>query len=85
MQQQISVTEARGKFGELVDTIVLMKCGKPAAAIVPFELLEHWQKASENLYSVIDEIQEHNRNLDMSDDKLLDFVNEAVHEVRLQR
>ena len=91
MQQQIGVTEARGKFGELVDlvryrgdTVVLMKSGKPAAAIVSIELLEQWQKASEKLFAVIDDIQEHNRDLGMSDDELMDFVNEAIHEVRSQ-
>ncbi len=42
MKQTIGVTEARNNFGELVDqvryrgdTVVLMKSGKPAAAIVP--------------------------------------------------
>lgn len=42
MQQTIGVTEARSKFGELVDQVryrgdmvVLMKSGRPAAALVP--------------------------------------------------
>lgn len=91
MKQTVGVTEARSKFGELVDqvryrgdTVVLMKSGKPAAAIVPFELLEQWQKARERLFAVVDEVQERNRDLDMSEDELIDFVTEIVHEVRAQ-
>lgn len=91
MKQTVGVTEARSKFGELVDqvryrgdTVVLMKSGKPAAAIVPFALLEQWQKEREQLFAVVDEVQARNRDLDMSDEDLMDFVNEAVHEVRAQ-
>jgi hypothetical protein len=61
-----------------------MKSGKPAAAIVPFELLEQWQKERERLFAVVDEVQERNRDLDMSEDELIDFVTEIVHEVRAQ-
>jgi len=92
MIQSIGVTEARSKFGELVDqvryrgdTVVLTKSGKPAAAIVPFEFLEKLQQEREELFSVIDEVQAQNRDLDtLSEDDLLDFVNEIVHEVRAQ-
>jgi len=93
MNQSIGVTEARSKFGELIDqvryrgdTVVLTKSGKPAAAIVPFELLERLQQEREKLFAVIDEVQANNRDLDdMSEDELLDFVNEIVHEVRAQK
>ena len=92
MQQTVGVTEARSKFGELVDqvryrgdTVVLMKSGKPAAALVPFELLAQWQKEREQLFAVVDEVQARNRDLDMSEDELMDFVNEVVHEIRAQR
>lgn len=93
MMQSVGVTEARSKFGELVDqvryrgdTVVLTKSGKPAAAIVPFALLEKLQREREERFSVIDEVQAQNRKLDkMSEDELLDFVNEIVREVRAQR
>ena len=91
MKQTVGVTEARNKFGELVDqvryrgdTIVLMKSGKPAAAIVPFEFLQQWQQERERLFAVVDEVQERKGDLDMSEDELMDFVNEVVHEVRAQ-
>lgn len=91
MKQTVGITEARNKLGELVDqvryrgdTVVLMKSGKPAAAIVPFELLEQWQKERETLFAVVKEVHERNRDLEMSDDELMAFVNEIVHEVRAQ-
>lgn len=91
MKQTVGVTEARNRLGELVDqvryrgdTVVLMKSGKPAAAIVPFELLEQWQKERETLFAVVKEVHERNRDLEMSDDELMAFVNEIVHEVRAQ-
>ena len=51
---------------------------------MPFELLEQWQKERERLFAVVDEVQERNRDLDMSEDELIDFVTEIVHEVRAQ-
>ena len=92
MRQTVGVTEARSKFGELVDkvryrgdTVVLMKSGKPAAALVPFGFLEQRQKEREKLFAVVDEVQGRNQDLlDMSDDELMDFVNKIVHEVRAQ-
>jgi prevent-host-death family protein len=49
MELTFGVTEARSRLSEIVDkarylgeTVVLMKSGKPAAAIVPYALLEHW-------------------------------------------
>jgi prevent-host-death family protein len=92
MKQTVGVTEARGRFGELVDqvryrgdTVVLMKSGKPAAALVPFELLEEWQEERDKLFRVVDEVQDRNRDLDMSDDELTAFVDEAIQDVRAQR
>ncbi|MBW7884167.1 MAG: type II toxin-antitoxin system Phd/YefM family antitoxin [Caldilineaceae bacterium] len=91
MKQTVGVTEARNRLGELVDqvryrgdTVVLMRSGKPVAAIVPFELLEQWQKGRETLFAVVKEVQERNRDLEMSDDELMAVVSEIVHEVRAQ-
>lgn len=92
MKQTVGVTEARSRFGELVDqvryrgdTVVLMKSGRPAAALVPFDLLEQWQAERDRLFAVVNEVQEHNRDLAMSDDELMAFVDEEIHEARTQR
>lgn len=89
MQQTIGVTEARSKFSELVDqvryrgeTVVLMKSGKPAAALVPYAMLEQLNQAREKFFAVVDEVQSQNRDLSMSDAELMDFINEVVHIVR---
>ncbi len=88
-QQSLGVTEARSKFSEIVDrarylgeTTVLMKSGKPAAAIVPYMLLEQWQQDRAQLFALIEQIQERNTDVGMDEDELMAFVNDAVHEVR---
>jgi prevent-host-death family protein len=92
MERTIGVTEARTQFGELVDkvryqgdTVVLMKSGKPAAAIVPYSMLEKWRKERQAAFAVLDQIRAQNQDLDMDEEELLAFVNECVHEVRAQQ
>ena len=89
MDNTLGVTEARSRLGEIIDTVryqgesvILTKSGKPAAAIVPYEMLEQWRQAREKLFAVVDEVQARNRDLDMSEEELLDFVNGAIHEMR---
>ena len=91
MQQTIGVTEARSKFGELVDqvryrgdTVVLMKSGKLAAALVPYFVLERLVQTRDDLFSVVDEVQANNRDLAMNDAELMAYISEAVHAVRAQ-
>ncbi|MEZ4834992.1 MAG: type II toxin-antitoxin system prevent-host-death family antitoxin [Caldilineaceae bacterium] len=91
MEKTMGVTEARRNFGEIVDrvryqgdTVVLVKSGKPAAAIVPYVVLEQWRRACEDLFAVVEEVQAQNAELGMDEEELIDFVNEIVHEVRAQ-
>lgn len=91
MQQTIGVTEARSKFGELVDqvryrgdTVVLMKSGKPAAALVPYFVLERLVQTRDELFSIVDAVQANNRDLAMNDAELMAYISEAVHAVRAQ-
>jgi prevent-host-death family protein len=91
MELTLGITEARSRLGEIVDkarylgeTVVLMKSGKPAAAIVPYRLLEQWRREREALFAVVDEVQAHNADMEMDEDELMDFIVEAVHESRLQ-
>ena len=88
-QLSLGVTEARSKFSEIVDrarylgeTTVLMKSGKPAAAIVPYMLLEQWQRDRAQLFALVEQIQARNADMDMDEDELMAFVNVTVHEVR---
>jgi prevent-host-death family protein len=92
MDRIMGVTEARSRFGELVDkvqyqgdTVVLEKNGKPAAALISFALFEKFLKMREEAFQVVTEVQEQNKELEnMSEDELMAFVNEIVHEVRAQ-
>ncbi len=91
MDRVLGVTEVRSRLGEIVDrvqyqgdTVVLEKNGKPAAALIPFALFEKFLKSRETAYQVVIKVQEQNQDLDMSEDELLAFINEATHEVRAQ-
>lgn len=89
MERTIGVTEARSRLGEIVDkvqyqgdTVVLEKNGKPAAALISFALFEKFLKQRAEAFQVVTEVQAQNKELEMSEDELLAFVNEVVHEVR---
>jgi len=91
MERVMGVTEVRSRFGEIVDkvqyqgdTVVLEKNGRPAAALISFALFEKFLQNREAAYQVVTEVQKQNQELDMREDELLDFINEAVHEVRAQ-
>ena len=71
MQKKLGLTEARGKLSEIVngvlydrDTYVISKQGKPAAAVVPLDILEQWQAERDRLFAVMDEVHDQNQDLD---------------------
>ena len=91
MSQTIGVTEARTKFAELVDsvryrgdTVVLMKSGKPAAAMVPFEWLDRYRQDRELAFRVVDEVRSHNQAASMDEKGLASLIAEAVSAVRAE-
>jgi prevent-host-death family protein len=91
MERIMGVTEARSRFGEIVDkvqyqgdTVVLEKNGKPAVALISFALFEQFRKNRDAAFQVVTEIQAQNQDLALGEDELLALVNEAVHEVRAQ-
>jgi len=94
MEKQMALTEARGKFSEIVnevmyrgDTYVISKLGKPAVAVVPISVLEQWQRQREKQFAVLDEIQAQNRTTEVAEwdeETLLETIDDLVHEVRKQ-
>jgi len=94
MQKQIGLTDARGKFSEIVnevmyreDTYIISKMGKPAVAVVPLSILREWQEQREKEFAVIKRIQAQNADspaAQMEDEELLDTMNDLVHEARAQ-
>lgn len=59
-----------------------MKSGEPAAALIPYALLEKWREHRAEFFSVSDRIRARNRGLEMNEEELADFLDEAVHEMR---
>lgn len=91
MLQQIGITEARNKIGELVDmvryrgdTVVLVKSGKPAAALVPIEWLERYDKERNAAFQVIAEVRAQNQDISKSEAELRALIDESIHAVRRQ-
>lgn len=91
MVQQIGITEARSKFGELVDlvryrgdTVVLIKSGKPAAALVPFEWLERYQAERAAAFQVVDDVRAQNADSAESEAELQQLISESIQAVRTQ-
>jgi len=89
MLQQVGVTEARGKLGELIDlvryrgdTVVLVKSGKPAAAIVPFEWLERYQAERAAAFEVVDSVRSQNEDIVESEAELQQLIGESIQAVR---
>lgn len=92
MQQEIALTEARAKLGELVDlvryrdeTIVLVKSGKPAAALVPVEWLERYQRERATAFQVVDAVRTLNADAAASEDELQQIVASAIRAVRSEK
>ncbi|MCB0043108.1 MAG: type II toxin-antitoxin system Phd/YefM family antitoxin [Caldilineaceae bacterium] len=91
MQQEIALTEARAKLGELVDlvrfrdeTIVLVKSGKPAAALIPVEWLERYQRERAAAFQVVDAVRARNADAAASEEELQQIVALAIRAVRDQ-
>lgn len=65
MKKEVSATELRRKFGELLngvyhngDRLIVKRANKPLAAIVPIEVYEQMHKQREKAFSVLDRIWE---------------------------
>lgn len=91
MERRLGVTEARSRLGAIVDkvqyqgdTVVLEKHGKPAVAVIPYALFEQFRRQRDAAYQVVLDVQRQNEDLELSEDQLLDLIDEAVHTVRKQ-
>ncbi len=63
MRKEISITELRGKLGELLDGVnhnedrlIVKRANKPLAAIVPIETYEKMLQQRERAFSVLERI-----------------------------
>ena len=87
MQKQLGLSEVRGRLSQIIngviydrDIYIISKQGKPAAAVVPLDVLEQWQAERDRLFEVMDEVHEQNQDLDP--DELMEVILEAQQAVR---
>ena len=87
MKKAIGLTEAREKFGELVEQVqyrnfsfVISRHGKPAAAVVPVEVYESWKRQRADFFDAIRKVQE--ANLEADPDEIMRDVLAVQQSVR---
>ena len=86
MESQLGMTEARRDFSKLIervqlqgDTFLILRHGKPVAALVPTQLYNNWKRQRIELFDTVREIQTE-ANLDPEEAARL--ATEAVAVVR---
>ena len=89
MEKELSVTQAREKFSDLVeqvqyqgDTFVISRHGKPAAAVVPIEVYENWKRQRRAFF---DQIRQMQQRADLDPQEAGRLANEAVTASRKQK
>ena len=88
MEKVLGVTEARKKFSNIVeqvqyqgDSYLISRYGKPAAAVVPVEVYENWQRQRAEFFDLIRDMQE---EADLSPEEADRIAAEAVAAIRGQ-
>jgi len=68
MGKIVTIEDARKKLGDLVDSArlrgdqyIISKKGKPAAAIVPIEVVQRHEESKRSLLRLIEEVHEKNK------------------------
>lgn len=89
MNKQISLTEARGSFSDIINEVlyqgnsfVISKQGKAAAALVPVEVLDAYLEERQRKFDILRRLQE--KNTDNDPDELMKAVLEGQQAVRAQ-
>ncbi|MCC6167943.1 MAG: type II toxin-antitoxin system Phd/YefM family antitoxin [Caldilineaceae bacterium] len=90
MEKTLGITEARMRFSELVDQVryqgdmvTLLKSGKPAAVLVPVELVERWKAERREAVDAMRRIQERVSE-PVSEEEAMSLALEAQTAVRKQ-
>lgn len=87
MEKEVGVTEARKEFSSLVeevqyqgDSYIISRHGKPAVAVVPLRVYEHWKRQRDLFFDAVREIQAANKDADP--DEVMNNVLEAQRAIR---
>jgi prevent-host-death family protein len=88
MEKVLGVTEARKKFSNIVeqvqyqgDAYLINRYGRPAAAVVPVEVYENWQRQREEFFDLIRDMQE---EADLSPQEADRLAKEALAAIRAE-
>ena len=83
MERAVTIEDARKKLGDLVegarlrgDQYIISKKGKPAAAIVPLEIVKKHKEAKKALLMLIEEV--HEKNKAGKSEEIENLIDEAV-------
>ncbi|MBU4320505.1 MAG: type II toxin-antitoxin system Phd/YefM family antitoxin [Thermodesulfovibrionales bacterium] len=87
MGKTVTIEDARKKLGDLVegarlrgDQYIISKKGKPAAAIVPLEIVKKHKEAKKALLMLIEEVYEKNKA--GKSEEIENLIDEAVRWAR---
>ena len=90
MKRTLSAVEARKKLGEILegvfyrgDEVIIERAGKPMAVVIPARLYENIASNREELFKMIEEI--HERNRDVPPDVIQAEIEETIREVRQEK
>ncbi|MEW6676205.1 MAG: type II toxin-antitoxin system Phd/YefM family antitoxin [Nitrospirota bacterium] len=83
MGKVVTIEDARKKLGDLVDgarlrgdQYIISKKGKPAAAIVPIEIVKRHEESKKALLRLIEEV--HEKNKEKKAEEIENLIDEAV-------
>jgi prevent-host-death family protein len=87
MERRLGISEARRQLADLVeqvrykkDSYIIVRRGRPTAALVPVDVYESWKREREQLFATIRKIQ--GTNPDADPDEVMRDVLEAQREAR---
>lgn len=87
MEKQVNITQLRDELGNLVDEVqyrnnkyIILRHGKPAAAVVPLHVYESWKSNRERLFGMIEIMQ--TSSGDHDPDEIMALVLEAQQMAR---
>ena len=87
MEKQMTITQVREAIGEVVDEVqhqnsryIILRHGKPAAAIVQLHVYETWQANRERLFDLIEQMRAAAGDADP--DEVMELVLEAQQATR---
>ena len=83
MGKIVTIEDARKKLGDLVDgarlrgdQYIISKKGKPAAALVPLEIVQRHEESKKSLLRLIEEV--HEKNKGKKTEEIESIIDEAV-------